>query len=111
MGSEAAIWRQYVQLIARPQVPRKIRRQAALGMNTGDEAQQPLARGADQRIGPPHFLALQRGAQDDVLAGDAAIFRGELRRDLESQRNGILGLCLYLRNAQRVKSQHEIRCI
>jgi hypothetical protein len=46
-----------------------------------------------------------------VLAGDATIFRGELRGDLESQRDGILGLCLYLRNAQRVKSQHEIRCI
>jgi hypothetical protein len=85
-------------------------RQAAFGVNSGDDAQQALARRTDQRVRSPHLLARKRGAQNDVLAGDAAVFCGQLRGNLQCQRNSVLGLRLDLRYAQRVKSQHGIKC-
>ena len=96
--------------IAGPHMLRKVSREATLGMHPGDDPQQPLARCTDQRIRPSHLLARERGAQNDVLAGDAAVFHGELRRNFQSQRDSVFGLGLHLRYAQRVKSQHGVRC-
>jgi hypothetical protein len=89
---------------------RKISREAPLGVHPGHHSKQPLARRADHRVSPSNLLTLERGAQHDVLARGTAIFSGKLRGNLERYRNGVLGLRLYLRYAQRVKPKHVIRC-
>ncbi len=62
------------------------------------------------RVRAPHLFARERGTQNDVLAGDAAVFGGELRGNFQSQCDGVLGLRLGLCYAQRMEFQHGIRC-
>jgi hypothetical protein len=65
--------------------------------------------GIEERIGTPHFLALEEGAHHDVLTGAATVLRVQRRGDLERDLDRVLGIRGDLQHLQGMKLQH-LRC-